>query len=165
MKPWLLAVPFLMALFGSPLLASAEQPAVVKTLTLLTNVRSAIDRHQRNTGQLPKSATEVGTAVRIYLPGIAQRQGVPVDAWGKPLRYQPPAEPGGDYVLYSVGKNSVDEQAGGDDVESRTQLNRDLYSDLRQVPGGAVRLLPALLVLAVAPFAWAAIRWAKRISA
>jgi general secretion pathway protein G len=75
----------------------------------------ALDQYRIDTGSYP--STEQGLAALNKNPGSSEKwsgpylkKDVPNDPWDKPYLYKHPGEHGGDYDLYSLGK---DGQQGG----------------------------------------------------
>lgn len=75
----------------------------------------ALDQYRIDTGSYP--STEQGLAALNKNPGSSEKwsgpylkKDVPNDPWDKPYIYKNPGEHGGDYDLYSLGK---DGQQGG----------------------------------------------------
>ncbi|MGV3581290.1 MAG: type II secretion system major pseudopilin GspG [Methylophilus sp.] len=75
----------------------------------------ALDQYRIDTGSYP--STEQGLAALNKNPGSSEKwsgpylkKDVPNDPWDKPYIYKHPGEHGGDYDLYSLGK---DGQQGG----------------------------------------------------
>ena len=133
------------------------------TLADLQRLQAALERHRGETGALPVDRASFSLAARLYAPEIEQHGDLPVDGWGTPYHYVPvPDDSGAPYRLYSFGANRRDDGGTGDDLVDATQADRDRYPELRVAQRRALGVFPLLVLAAVAPIAWAAIRWSKR---
>ncbi|WP_345532379.1 type II secretion system major pseudopilin GspG [Viridibacterium curvum] len=81
----------------------------------LDSLEKALDAYRLDVGSYP--TTEQGLGALIALPpGVARwqgpylKKGLPADPWGRAYQYANPGEHGGDFDLYSFGK---DGQTGG----------------------------------------------------
>ncbi|MEM7410780.1 MAG: type II secretion system protein GspG [Myxococcota bacterium] len=127
----------------------------------LERLQVAVERHQATTGERPRDRNTLGVAARLYAPGVAQSGGVPVDAWGTPYHYEPNATADAAHI-YSHGANRSDDGGTGDDLVDATSASREHYPELLVAQRRALQLFPLLLLFALAPIAWAAIRWSRR---
>jgi len=82
-------------------------------------LEKALDQFRLDTGRYP--STEQGLAALMTAPaGVAKwsgpylRKDVPPDPWGKPYLYRAPGEHGGDFDLYSLGKDGKPGGTGED---------------------------------------------------
>lgn len=147
----------------APVPARADASQVERTLADLERIHRALAQHRRNTGQLPANGAELGTVVQLYARGVPLDGATPADHWGRRLAYRlrgDGAEPG--YELYSLGRNGVDDAGLADDVVSAAQLDRRQYPGLMRAERGALRIFPLLLIIVLAPIAFAILRAAKR---
>lgn len=136
--------------------AAAAGDAARATRTHLAALRSAIERHQAATGELPGDARNLGMLVQLYQTRVPLVGGAPVDGWERPFVYAPATDTETGYRLYSRGANGEDEAGGGDDLG---------VSELQRQPQGverAIQLLPVLALVVVAPIGWTFIRAARR---
>jgi len=140
--------------------AHASPLRVQTTLSHLHLLHRAIASQETNTGQTPKNETQLGVVAQLYAPPVPLVQGVPVDAWGNRFVFRP-TEGSGEhpYLLYSIGKNGVDDAGQADDIVSRDALDPKLYPELFEP---ALQLLPFLLFVIFGPVLWSVIRASKR---
>ena len=65
-------------------------------------------------GSEPKTLADLVKSSKAYPNGYLGETAVPKDGWGNPLHYEPGVD--GEYVLYSLGPNGVDNGGEGDDI-------------------------------------------------
>ena len=131
--------------------ASASASEVIQTRGILSRVAAAIETYETTTGERPDTPRDLGVVARIHGRNIPQEGGVPVDAWGSPLRYERTADA---YRLYSAGGNRIDDGGRGDDLVAVSAATAGLRR--------ANSIFPIALLVCIAPIAWAAIRRARR---
>ena len=129
------------------------------TRARLVAMRAAIARHQSATGELPSSVKQLAVVARLYAPQTPMPRGLAVDGWQQPFVYQLAAELPQGYLLYSMGENRRDESGNGDDLGAEPRAQQDSAGP---PISRALQLLPVLSLFAVAPFALALIRSARR---
>ncbi len=86
------------------------------TQNALDSVRVGIEIYRIDTGTLPTALDDLNGTSQSFPDGYLGGGTVPDDAWGHALLFEAQAD--GSYRLWSMGANGIDEQGGGDDVES-----------------------------------------------
>ena len=140
------------------------------TRALIQSIDLAIKLYRDATGQVPVTEGEttwfyhLATDTRHGGPfvelGAEQTVGegtsiLPVDGWGHPLVYRCPGQ-FGDFDVYSIGADGVDDEGEGDDVTSWAGIPKGKY----RVPGrpylgtGASLIAAALISILVSGVMW-----------
>lgn len=144
---------------SAPCVATAGGSETTQTLDAIRRIRGVIERHERSTGQRPENAPHLGLLCRLADAPVPVRGGVAVDAWGRGFRYHPESDQEPGYLLYSLGRNGVDEAGQGDDVGVADKML--LRKDVR----AARQLFPMVILASLGPIVFGVIRQAKRAAA
>lgn len=97
----------------------------------LLSIEAAINVYRLETGSLPQSLKVLESR---YL------QKPPFDRWGHALVYRVLPE-NGSYILYSLGRNGVDESGGGDDITTEwKKFTCEQYAELCWTSGQVIWL-------------------------
>ena len=109
--------------------------------TDLHDIQNALDLFQKETGNLPNTETGISVlynSIQRYLfhPML--------DPWHRPYIYKSVAN-NSNYILYSIGKNGIDEAGNGDDLT--TWEKSYSYADYGVgFPGTMYNMMPHVLV-------------------
>jgi hypothetical protein len=80
-----------------------------RTRLTLDHLRTEIAQHQEKTGRLPAALADLGTVKEKRVQ--VDKEGRPVDSWGRPLHYE---VQGDSYDLYSLGQDDLPGGVGWD---------------------------------------------------
>jgi hypothetical protein len=72
-----------------------------------------LERYRVESGSYPESAEQLTQASPAHPDGYLPGRRIPLDGWGRPLRYERTAQA---WRSWSVGANGIDEGGAGDDV-------------------------------------------------
>lgn len=103
----------------------SEQARITAARADISNLETALDAFEIDTGRLPTNDEELSALVEQpsdvkewYGPYI--KRGVPKDPWGNPYVYQYPGQHNTNgYDLYSFGPDG--QEGGGDDIDNWSQ--------------------------------------------
>jgi len=138
-----------------------------KTQYEIIFLNHAIESFREESGRLPTQQEFQSDAISSNVRA-RDGQGSPLDSWKRPIRYRSPGLHG-DYDVYSVGEDGIDDDGKRDDISGWADVNEGYYWK-SQWPGGRSMIrwckiigmgslllgffLPLKLVV---PFAWAII--------
>ncbi|MFL6658056.1 MAG: hypothetical protein ACJ8GW_08305 [Massilia sp.] len=84
-------------------------PLVFSVVAEVTALNGAVIQYKEESGNLPEGLAQVSKAYELSEKGARR------DFWGNEFVYHRSADRGR-FVLYSIGRNKLDEKGGGDDV-------------------------------------------------
>lgn len=87
------------------------------TLFDLENLRSAIAIFEKRQKRIPTAEEGLRPLLLVNPPMLSK---LPTDPWGHPYLYRGSAN-GAGYLVYSSGKNGVDEHGAGDDITDKAK--------------------------------------------
>ncbi len=97
-------------------LADLETDEHGRTLAALVRVRDALNLHAAfHGGRYPENLEVLASPSERFPDGLFAGRGVPLDGWGRPLRYRVD-DRSASYALWSVGPDGIDQAGSGDDV-------------------------------------------------
>jgi general secretion pathway protein G len=131
-----------MLLIGVLLLSFAQVALAWSSSASRTEMRirilsSAIESYRAHFGKLP-SPEQFWIGVRPFDIGPTNDVAAPTDDWGRPLIYRMPGQHG-DFDLYSLGADGIDQGGGRDDISNWAGVN-DGYHWKATWPAGRIAI-------------------------
>lgn len=105
----------LLAAFIVPrVMGRVDDARVTKTRADIQAIETALTLYRLDNGRYPASAEGLAVLSSGASGGYLAR--VSPDPWGNPYQYRNPGTRGGEFDLFSLGPNGVEDAAGGDDI-------------------------------------------------
>lgn len=104
----------LLAAFIVPrVMGRVDDARVTKARADIQAIETALTLYRLDTGRYPPTGDGLAA---LTAAGDGYLARVSNDPWGQPYQYRNPGSRGGEFDLFSLGPNGVEDSAGGDDI-------------------------------------------------